>query len=416
MMKHLLFGLAILLASIGHGYAQSFVCRISGEVEDLSEKQLMLFESGAFTQITPFVTIEIKDGKFDYRLIADTLKCYTVCLKSEYERGSMRVAEFIAENAAVHITIPARTREEDDGIKIVADGEENGMMMKYIAYKDSMFALYDPKFKKLETERESLDRNKQLFKPIVYEIYSKMEHAQDAQRDSLFQLLPKDRLSDIGAALMAKYEDLKDVFRVDLVKWFESNKCFYSLAGIRNQMLSNRLPKTQARLADMFLTYYVDYMPEHPYTQEIAYEVAASRLQKGKKYIDYDVRGIDGRNVKLSSLYTGKIILIDMWASWCGPCRRRAKAIIPVYEKYKDKGFQVIGIAREMNMENMKSAIEKDGYPWLNLLELNDQHAVWLKNGLQSSAGGSFLIDEQGTILAVYPEADELEKILQERL
>lgn len=169
-------------------------------------------------------------------------------------------------------------------------------------------------------------------------------------------------------------------------------------------------------MADMFLTYYVDYMPEHPYTQEIAYEVAASRLQKGKKYIDYDVRGIDGRNVKLSSLYTGKIILIDMWASWCGPCRRRAKAIIPVYEKYKDKGFQVIGIAREMNMENMKSAIEKDGYPWLNLLELNDQHAVWLKNGLQSSAGGSFLIDEQGTILAVYPEADELEKILQERL
>ena len=105
-----------------------------------------------------------------------------------------------------------------------------------------------------------------------------------------------------------------------------------------------------------------------------------------------------------------------MWASWCGPCRRHAKELLPVYEKYKDKGLQVIGIARENAAEAMEKAIRQDGYPWLNLLELNDRHHVWQKNGINNAAGGGFLIDDKGTILSIYPEADELEKILKERL
>ena len=88
-------------------------------------------------------------------------------------------------------------------------------------------------------------------------------------------------------------------------------------------------------------------MPEHPYHLQASYSIAAARLKVGKKYIDYDVRGMDGKDVKLSSLLTGKVIFINMWASWCGSCRVHSKSIIPIYEKYKDKGFQVIGIARE---------------------------------------------------------------------
>ena len=76
----------------------------------------------------------------------------------------------------------------------------------------------------------------------------------------------------------------------------------------------------------------------------------------------------------------------------------------------------MIGIARERRMGTMEAAAKQDGYPWPNLLELNDQHHIWLKNGLNNSGGGGFLIDDRGTILAIYPEADELEKILSERL
>ena len=124
----------------------------------------------------------------------------------------------------------------------------------------------------------------------------------------------------------------------------------------------------------------------------------------------------DGKQAEISSLYTGKVIYIDLWASWCSPCRKHAKELIPIYEKYKDKGFQIIGIARETKAENMQKAIQQDQYPWLSLLELNDQNQVWLKNGISNAAGGGFLILKDGTILSVYPDAEETERLLKKHL
>lgn len=155
---------------------------------------------------------------------------------------------------------------------------------------------------------------------------------------------------------------------------------------------------------------------QHPYHASIQSSLQSLTLQPGNQYIDYAVSLPDGKQAALSTLFTGEIIYIDLWASWCGPCRRHAKALMPIYEKYKDKGFQIIGIARESKAEDMQKAIQKDGYPWPCLLELNDQHQIWLKNGISNSAGGGFLITKAGKILAVYPSAEETERILLEYL
>ena len=91
--------------------------------------------------------------------------------------------------------------------------------------------------------------------------------------------------------------------------------------------------------------------------------------------------------------------------------------MIPVYEKYKEKGFTIIGIAREQGSSAaMEAAIRKDGYPWLNLIELNDKNYIWMRHHLSNAAGGTFLIDKDGTILAVDPEPEEVERILQTKL
>ena len=139
-------------------------------------------------------------------------------------------------------------------------------------------------------------------------------------------------------------------------------------------------------------------------------------LIPGNKYIDYDVCDTDGNQMKISSLYKGKIIYIDLWASWCSSCRRHAKALIPIYEKYKDKGFQIIAIAHERKVEDMTKALKADGYPWNSLIDLKDKNEIWLKNGLSKAGGGGYLIDSNGTILSVYPEADETERILKEKI
>ena len=139
--------------------------------------------------------------------------------------------------------------------------------------------------------------------------------------------------------------------------------------------------------------------------------------ETGNRFIDFSAPDLNGNMVQLSEQIRGKVALIDLWASWCGPCRTTSKQLIPIYEKYKDRGFTVIGVAREQNSDiRMREAIRKDGYPWLNLIELNDVQQIWSKYRIPNAAGGTFLVNAQGIILAVNPTAEEVERILQKEL
>ena len=199
-------------------------------------------------------------------------------------------------------------------------------------------------------------------------------------------------------------------------EWIASHVCFYSLSRIMNDLSSFAPPRTRERLTEVYYEKFARFMPSHPYHKSILHVAAALQLKPGRKYIDYLVPDERGRDVMLSSLYQGKLIYINLWASWCGSCRRHAKSLIPLYNKYKDRGFQIISFARESRKGAMEEAEERDGYPWKSQAELNDRHQIWLRNGLGNAGGGGYLIDNNGTILAVYPSADELEAILKQRL
>ena len=160
----------------------------------------------------------------------------------------------------------------------------------------------------------------------------------------------------------------------------------------------------------------INYYPSHPIHEQIAYAEATYHLQPGKPYIDYTVRNNDGQLVPISTLTKGKVTLIDLWASWCGPCRQHSIAMIPIYERYKEKGFTIIAIARERNRKAMENAVMKDGYPWQSLLELNDENQVWRKNVTGNAGGAMFLIDRNGTILSTSTDAEELEPLIKKAL
>ena len=109
--------------------------------------------------------------------------------------------------------------------------------------------------------------------------------------------------------------------------------------------------------------------PEHPFTREIGTYLQSQQTFVGGKYIDLVLPDTTGTPHRLSELLRGsKIALIDFWSIHCGPCRRTSKAMIPVYEKYKDKGFCIVGISRD-GRQQMIRGIRHDGYPWINLID-----------------------------------------------
>jgi thiol-disulfide isomerase/thioredoxin len=121
----------------------------------------------------------------------------------------------------------------------------------------------------------------------------------------------------------------------------------------------------------------------------------------------------DEKELKLSSLLKDKYILIDMWGSWCGPCIVKTRTMKPLYEKYKESGFNIIGIAREFkSLKAVKNRIKVENYVWPNLYDLDDKYQIWNKYGIGYGTGLMVLVDDKGRILAIDPTAEEVEKII----
>jgi thiol-disulfide isomerase/thioredoxin len=80
--------------------------------------------------------------------------------------------------------------------------------------------------------------------------------------------------------------------------------------------------------------------------------LTGSSLKAGNKFIDVSAVNMKGELVRLSDRIAGKPTVLHLWASWCGPCRKKGKELISVYEEFRNSGFVVIGIAREKSISN----------------------------------------------------------------
>ncbi len=113
---------------------------------------------------------------------------------------------------------------------------------------------------------------------------------------------------------------------------------------------------------------------------------------------DFSQNDPEGTSISLSDL-RGKVVLVDFWASWCGPCRRENPNVVRMYEKYKDKGFEILGVSLDRNKEKWLQAIDQDGLEWLHVSDLKGwQNEVAKQYGV-SSVPQTFLLDAEGKII-----------------
>jgi alkyl hydroperoxide reductase subunit AhpC len=117
----------------------------------------------------------------------------------------------------------------------------------------------------------------------------------------------------------------------------------------------------------------------------------------------------------LSSL-RGKYVLIDFWASWCGPCRQENPNVVRMYNKFKDKGFDIFSVSLDQEKQPWIKAIEKDGLIWHHVSDLQFWNsAAAAAYGVQGIPA-TFLLDKEGKVIAKYLRGEELERKLEEVL
>lgn len=240
-----------------------------------------------------------------------------------------------------------------------------------------------------------------------------------AQMESLTQEYSKFRKKDPATFtdadkkaindIMGKANELDSIRIVTILDFARNFKNSKAPAKYIQPIMYNLEYKELEEVCDPTSAYYNE--PEMANVKK--YKEAMAKHQPGIQYTDLTMNDLAGKAVKLSQwVGKGNYVLVDFWASWCGPCRQEMPNVVEAYKRYHAKGFEIVGVSFDQKKEAWAGAVKTLGMTWPQMSDLK---------GWQSAAAGIYgimsipaniLVDPQGKIVA----ADLREEALQQKL
>ncbi|MBK9356338.1 MAG: AhpC/TSA family protein [Bacteroidales bacterium] len=320
--------------------------------------------------VTPPVSLTTtteKDGSFSFVVPASKLTIYRLYLSGD----NFIMLLLTGQN------IDLELNAEKLNLNPVISGSEDTRILYDIAV---MSSAYDKKLDSLNKAYGETRGNEQLQSRIPL-IQSAYEQAVNEQKSRIKQALTTYPASPASLFFIDKLEIDSDL-------------------GVYSQVADGLFSKYPAYKLVTDLKSRVDLEKE---------------LQPGKPAPEIILPDKDGKPVKLSSL-RGKIVLIDFWASWCSPCRRENPEVVRIYNRFRDKGFDIYGVSLDRDANGWFGAIEKDGLVWTQVSDLKYWESEGAKAYGVKAIPHTVLIDRDGKIIARKLRGKVLEDKLEELL
>lgn len=352
-----LFSCSLLIACTPSGY--TIKGKISGDVEG---KMLFLYAGNELflTKKDIVDSTVIKDGKFEFKGELANPDLLTIKLFNTDDREDFGAKGFIFR--------PAIPLFVDEGvISIEADVEQIPLTNLEGTYDLSKMSIKGPK-------------SCEFFIDYMNNKVSLTNDFKKSNKDYTAYLKSKGELPlSIGVEAVTKSENAKNKIKDYAKEVILKN----SDNAIGLFILSDNMERFDANELEQIINSFSSEMGDSDYGKKIIGK--ANEIKKtavGSKFVDYTLFDIEGNEVKLSDyLGKGKYVLLDFWASWCGPCRVEMPHLKSVYELYNSEGFEIVGISMDDDKKNWMKAVEDEGMKWPQLSDMKafngDLHVIY---------------------------------------
>lgn len=386
MKKIFITGLAVsLLTACGSSEKTSYTIR--GEIAGIPDSSVVLISSVTHTAPDTIAEAIVTDGKFEIKGVADEPRAVTLYIKDNYG-GKV----FMLENSDINLNGVVKTEEVSDGKMRFDFGE--------VAVTGSpMTDTYNEKMSGRRMLDSMFMAHQTTYRPLMNRYYEARQNGNTGLVDSINASEEFNRMREAEKNLFAAADSI-----------FEASVNANKSDFWGPLLMISQTSYLSAKQRDLYES--LSDSAKNSHYGRLVYDELYPVGRPGDKMPEFEAVTIDGTKTGLAALCKDKkYVVLDFWASWCGPCRREIPNLKKIYADFADKGFDIISVSIDKEEKPWINAVENEGLKWVNIRDTD--HSIADKYKV-SAVPTMYIVDSEGRLVGENLRGEELAEKIKE--